>query len=61
LLSLAEPGSEVLIADDPHGDRHERVILATQLGALTVIDSFALRFKLRFVDAAGNRIDLDAE
>src|ERR1700724_4295350 len=61
LLRLLDPSSEFRLADHPDGDRHEGMILAAQLGALTVVPAFLGGLEPRLVQASRNGVDLDAE
>ncbi len=61
LLRILDPGGESLLAHHPHRDRHEGVILAAQLRALAVIDALVRGLEPGLVDAARDRVDLDAE
>src|SRR5262245_3943200 len=61
LLRLLDPGRVVFLAHYPYHYWHEGVILAAELGALSVIDAFPLRFEPGLVDPARDRVDLDAE
>src|SRR5262249_49951202 len=58
---VGEPGSKCLLADDFHRDRHKGMRLTAKLGALSVVDAFALGLEPRFVEPARNCVDLDAE
>ena len=64
-LSLAFSGRgpvvEHLLLHHAHGDRHEGVVLAAQLGALAEIDAFLHGLEPGRRDAAGNGIDLGPE
>src|SRR5579862_411653 len=61
LLRLRRPGGEIGIVHHPDRDRHERMVLAAQLGALAVEYSGRGRLEPRVIDAARHGIDLDAE
>src|SRR5215211_2966720 len=61
LLRLVEPSGVVGVADDAHRDRHEGMILAAELGALTVIDAFPQSLEPGLVDAARDGIHLHPE
>src|SRR5512143_1258737 len=57
LLRLFDPCGVLSLAYHTHHDRHEGVILAAQLGALAIIDAFALGLEPSLVDATGYRVD----
>src|SRR5205814_7976984 len=59
LLGGLDPGGEFLITHHQYGDRHEGVILATQLGALPVIFAFPGGLEPGLVEASRHRVDLD--
>src|SRR5918911_1247921 len=61
LLGVVEPSAVGILADNAHGDRHIRMSVAAQLGALAVVDALALGLEPHLVQAAWNRIDLEAE
>src|SRR5437016_2299463 len=61
LLGVLDPGLIGLLVHDAHRDRHEGVVLAAQFRALSVIHALARRLEPRLVEAARDRVDLDAE
>ena len=61
LLRLRQPVGIVVLADHADGDRHVGVVLAADFRALAVIDSVALGLEPGLVQAAGHRVDADAE
>ena len=61
LLRLREPVGVILFTHHAEGDGHIGVILAANLRALAVIRADALGQEPGFVQAAGHRVDADAE
>src|ERR1700736_6851823 len=60
-LGLFDPAGKGLLAHDAYRDRHESVVFAAKLRALSVIDAFARRLEPGLVDPARDGIDLDSE
>src|SRR5262249_17263807 len=61
LFRLFKPRGVLLVVHHANHDRHVGMILAAKLGALAVVDAFALGLEPGFVDATWYRINLDAE
>src|SRR4030095_7093813 len=61
LLLIVDPLRVVLLGLHLDDDRHEPVLLAAQLGALSAIDAHLVRLEPRVANEAGDGVLLDAE